>query len=269
MHCRHGAECASASDDERVSGETNGMKLGRFAAAILLAATISNMCAAADQRLLVLEGSWVKWGKPQWASGTTVTYAFAASPQKSRGVRNCASLLPFDELGKRAGLPAPKLLSETEAAFASWAQVTGLTFIETKEVAKADIVIGAQGKPSGRAFTNVELEAGPTAQVPAAERGFTQSSEPQQPDAKPQGLRPIHKALICLNPLQKWKIGFDGNLSVYDIRYTLTHEIGHAIGLDHPGAAGSLMGFRYDEKQKGLTKKDIEAAQRLYGSDAR
>jgi hypothetical protein len=243
------------------------MKLGRFAAAILVAATMSNICAAADHGLLVLEGSWVKWGKPEWASGATVTYAFAASPQKSPDARNCRSLLPFDELAERTGLPAPKLQSETESAFAAWARITGLTFIETKEVAKADIVIGAQGKPVGRAFTNVELAAGPAAQVPATERGFTDASEPQ--GAEPQGLRPIHKALICLNPLQRWKIGFDGDLDVYDIRYTLTHEIGHAIGLDHPGRAGALMDFRYDEKQKSLTQKDIEAAQRLYGSDAR
>ena len=61
--------------------------------------------------------------------------------------------------------------------------------------------------------------------------------------------------LICFNPLQKWKVGFDGNLDVYDMRYTLTHEIGHAIGLDHPGAAGALMGFRYDEKLKGLAQE--------------
>ena len=28
------------------------------------------------------------------------------------------------------------------------------------------------------------------------------------------------------------KIGFDGNLNIYDVRYTLMHEIGHGIGLE-------------------------------------
>lgn len=246
------------------------MKLGRFAAAaFLLVATMGTAWAAADQRLLALEGSWVKWGKPQWGSGATVTYAFASNPQKSPAARNCASLIPFDDLTKRTGLPTRQLRGEAEAAFAAWAKVTGLTFVDTQEAARADIVIGVQGNPMGRAFTNVELEAGPVAQAPAAERGFTMSAEPSTSATTPRGLRVINRAAICLNPLAKWKVGFDGNLDVYDIRYTLTHEIGHAIGLDHPGAAGALMGFRYDEKLKGLAPSDIEAAQRLYGPQKR
>jgi hypothetical protein len=242
------------------------MMLGRLAAAaMILAATMSTICAAADHRLLVLEGSWVKWGEPQQSAGAAVTYAFAPGSLISPGARNCASLLPFAELVKRTGLSQLQVKRETEAAFASWAQVTGLIFVETKDPIHADIVIGAQGKPAGRAFTNVELEAGRAAQAAMVERGFAVTAEPSSQGAKPRGLRQIRKALICFNPLQKWKVGFDGNLDVYDIRYTLTHEIGHAIGLDHPGAAGALMGFRYDEKRNSLTKGDIEAAQLLYG----
>ena len=65
------------------------------------------------------------------------------------------------------------------------------------------------------------------------------------------GKKVIGRSLICLNPKQPWKIGFDGRLGVYDLRYTIAHEIGHAIGLDHPSAAGQLMSYRYDEKQTG------------------
>lgn len=243
------------------------MMLGRFAAAaIFLAATMSNLCAAADQRLLVLDGSWVKWGAPKWAAGASVTFAFAASAVTSPSARNCASLLPFGELAKRTALPEQRLHDEAEAAFAAWAKVSGLTFVETHEADRADIVIGVQGNPVGRAFTNVELDSGPIAKAVAAERGLTGVAEPRSLQGQPQGIRSIRKALICLNPLQKWKIGFDGNLNVYDVRYTLMHEIGHAIGLDHPGATGALMGFRYDEKQNGPVKSDSEAAQRLYGT---
>lgn len=242
------------------------MMLGRFAAAaFLLAATMTDMCAAAEYRLLVLEGSWVKWGKPQWSAGATVTYAFASAPVNSPAARNCSTLLPFDELSRRTGLSDRRLRDEAEAAFAAWAQISGLAFVETKQTERADIVIGVQGNPTGRAFTNIELEATPLAQAPAMERGLTPAAEPLLP-SKPHGLRAIRKSVICFNPLQKWKIGFDGHLDSYDVRYTLTHEIGHAIGLDHPGAAGALMGFRYDEKEKSLTKGDADAARKLYGA---
>ena len=40
---------------------------------------------------------------------------------------------------------------------------------------------------------------------------------------------------------------------------------GHAIGLDHPSAAGELMSYRYDERQKGLQPGDTEGVVLLYG----
>ncbi|WP_119392049.1 matrixin family metalloprotease [Taklimakanibacter lacteus] len=241
------------------------MMLRSFAAAaIVLAATMSGPCMASDQRLLVLDGSWVKWGAPKWGAGATVTYGFADAAVRSPTARNCASLVAFDELARRTGLAGPRLRAEAEAAFAAWSQVTGLAFVEAPVAARADILIGAQGKPTGWAFTNIELESGPQAQAPATERGLAETPEQATPAAA-HSIRSIRHASICLNPLAKWKIGFDGNLRTYDVRYTLMHEIGHAIGLDHPGAAGALMGFRYDEKLTGPTRSDGEAARALYG----
>ena len=59
---------------------------------------------------------------------------------------------------------------------------------------------------------------------------------------------------------------FGGSLAVYDLRYTITHEIGRAIGLDHPVPAGQLMPFRYQEEFRALQAGDIEGAVQLYGS---
>ncbi len=246
------------------------MMLRSFAAAaILLVATRSDLCLAADQRLLVLEGSWVKWGEPRWGAGAIVTYGFAQTAVKTPTARNCASLVPFEEVVKRTGLADSRLRDEAEAAFSAWSRITGLTFVEAPDPNKANILIGAQGNPSGWAFTNIELASGPFAQAPATERGFASTPETRAGEAEPHSIRSISQALICFNPLAKWKIGFDGNLNAYDVRYTFMHEIGHAIGLDHPGVAGALMDFRYDEKLKGPTPSDRDAAQALYGPDER
>jgi hypothetical protein len=53
---------------------------------------------------------------------------------------------------------------------------------------------------------------------------------------------------------------------VYDLRYTLTHEIGHAIGLDHPGTTSQVMSYRYEERFATLQPGDIRGAAALYGA---
>ena len=147
------------------------------------------------------------------------------------------------------------------AAISLAATMLGLCAAAEQRFLMLGRILGQMGRPKMGCSRD-----GPIAGISAAERGLVATSEPPSPAATPHSIRSIRKALICFNPLQKWKIGFDGDLAVYDVRYTLMHEIGHAIGLDHPGAAGALMGFRYDEKQKNLTSGDIEAARSLYGT---
>ena len=49
------------------------------------------------------------------------------------------------------------------------------------------------------------------------------------------------------------------------MRYTIAHEIGHTIGLDHPSGAGQIMGYRYEETFRELQPGDISGAVLLYG----
>lgn len=195
-------------------------------------------------RLLNLENQTVKWQTPTFGRSAIVTYAFATRPIVTAGARNCGSLLPPEKAYAPSNITTPSFRSEVAAAFRMWEKVADITFRETDDADAAGIVIGAQGVPIGRAFTNVELKPGTG-------------------DKKI-----IARSLICLNPQQPWKIGFDGRLGVYDLRYTIAHEIGHAIGLDHPSAAGQLMSYRYDEKQAGPQPGDVEGAALLYGPRA-
>jgi hypothetical protein len=193
-------------------------------------------------RLLVFDQQTVRWPDAPGGGTPLVTYAFVAQPMQTPGARNCSGLTSADGALGRSGLARADFRREVAAAFEMWEQVANVAFREVADVQSAGILIGAQITPQGRAYTNVEFEPG---------------SSP--------GAKTMRRALICLNPEMPWKIGFDGDLSVYDVRHTIAHEVGHAIGLDHPGASGQVMGFRYDEKTSGLQVGDIAGAVSLYG----
>jgi len=244
------------------------MRSGRWAAVALAGLVAWTAPAlAGDFRLLSLNGSLVKWGKPALGASATITYAFAAKALSFKGARNCAAMAPFDRLAKSSASTAEELRIETRAAFDEWSQVSGVTFNEVARVEDAGIVIGAQGKPTGWAFSNVAPMTQTTGRPVSVQKALGGNGEKPRklPGARAPTVDSIRQSLICLNPVKPWKIGFDGNLKIYDIRHTIAHEIGHAIGLDHPGASGSLMGFRYDEKIDGPQAGDIAAVQRLYG----
>ncbi len=192
-------------------------------------------------RLLDLENQTVKWQSPRLGEGAAVSYAFATEAIDTPGARNCAKLEPSDKAYAPSHIRPDEFRHEVAQAFRMWESVANITFHEASDPRSADILIGAQGEPQGRAFTNVALK-----------------------DGAP-GHKTIERSLICLNPRQAWKVGFDGRLDVYDLRYTIAHEIGHAIGLDHPSAAGELMSYRYDERQRGLQPGDTRGVVLLYG----
>lgn len=195
-------------------------------------------------RLLELDGYKVKWGEHTLGAGASISYAFADASMRFDDARNCGDLVPMTTLTGQ-DLPFETLARETAEAFRTWERAADVTFQKVDDPREADIVLGAQGKPVGTAFANVTYLPG------------SQDS-----------VRIIDQALVCLNPEQKWKIGFDGDKDVYDIRYTLVHEIGHAIGLDHPGPEGQLMGFRYTEAFADLQPGDLRGVRELYGPAA-
>lgn len=198
--------------------------------------------ASESFRLLRLDGTHLKWGKPEFGSGATVKYAFATGPMHKAGARNCGSIGPLAPIEAASRISPADFRAETAAAFALWSAAADIAFTRVDDPAQADIVIGAQLEPRGRAFTEVTYEAG---------RGTSVVT--------------LQKSLICLNPEKPWKVGFDGDVDVYDIRYTIAHEIGHAIGLDHPGHSGQIMGFAYEEQFRELQPGDKAGVAALYG----
>ena len=211
--------------------------------ALCVGVLATSAALAADGYLLLrLDGHYVKWGSSAFGTHAALRYAFVAKPMRTDGAINCSSMVPVEPLLASSAIASDAFEHEVAAAFALWQEATNISFTRADDPANADILIGAEGNPSGYAFTNVEYDH--------------------------QGVGPVRRiarSLICLNPTRHWKVGFDGNLEAYDIRYTMAHEIGHAIGLDHPSPSGELMSFRYGESFRALQPGDVAGAVALYG----
>jgi len=221
---------------------------------------------------LKLDGNFVKWGKAELGTPARVTYAFVEGPTVLDKARNCRKMDSLARITRRSGLSFDNVREQAAMAFRLWQDVSGLSFEEVAAGEDADILLGVQSIPRGYAFTNVRFQL-KMADLPeedeAADRGLNM---PEPDPSKGTGitgalkLARITQSAICLNPVHKWKIGFDGDLATYDLRYTFAHEIGHAIGLDHYLRDSSIMHFKYRETFDGLQPSDVEGVQWLYGA---
>ena len=224
------------------------IRTSRWALVIAALISISFPLSANDgedgYKLLKLDGYKVKWGEQTLGVGASISYAFADEAMHFADARNCRDLAPMTALAEQ-DIPMETLERETAEAFRVWERAADLSFHQVDDPRNANIVLGVQAVPRGRAFANVTYAPGSA-----------------------EGVRAIDQSLVCLNPEQKWKVGFNGDKDVYDLRYTMIHEIGHAIGLDHPGPAGQLMGYRYTESFSELQPGDLRGARILYGHGA-
>lgn len=211
-----------------------------IAAAVVLASSAA--VAGDDYELLAFDGHLVKWGEAAVASGATVTYALANAPMRFPKARNCKALEPVDAMLADSGIPVAAFRQELRAAIDAWERVADVHFVAAESPETADIVIGAQAEPRGIAFANVMFDTSSKEKVWLLDR-----------------------AQVCLNPTRPWKIGFGGDPEVYDLRYTLTHELGHTLGLDHPGPSGQMMSFQYHEAFRTPQSGDVAGVVALYG----
>ncbi len=174
-------------------------------------------------RLLKLDGRPVKWGDAAFGQSAIVTYTVVHEDMVFSDARNWASLGPVTPMLSANGIDEHAFDEALTAAFSSWQSVADIRFERVDASAAPDIRIGADLGHHGWAHADVKHAVA--------------EGEVQQ----------IERGLVCLNPQRAWKTGFGANPEAQDIKYTLTHEIGHAIGLNHASPRGQLMSFTYGE----------------------
>ncbi len=237
-------------------------------------AIVSFVCSAEAGTLLRVEGRMIRWAPETLGATTVITYSILNSPYTVHSDKNilspsnCARMHAFrDIVSSSPAVAEEKAKEELEAAFHAWENVANITFVEFSNPSLANIVIGAADDPGGRAFAKLKLH-----QREGSHPGYDGARQARaaalaiRKRAGRHFCRSYHQAYVCLNPKSKWKASFDGNLDVYDLRHTFTHEVGHAIGLDHPDSSGAVMAFRYDERVRESQPSDIDGVQKLYGA---
>lgn len=246
------------------------------AVTLALASVAAPVEAAAKSkfRLLRLDGQIVKWGAPELGSPAHVTYAFVDGSVEDHKARNCKSMATLDGLARNSGLSVKAVEAQAEAAFKAWQLIAGITFSRAATPAQADILIGAQAKPRGYAFANVHTRQEPDAArrgLSAGEATGDRGLNAGRTEKAERGRRgqpavaEIERSAICLNPLHDWKVGRAGTFGAYDLLFTFTHEIGHAIGLDHYNRSGQIMHFKYTEEFAEPQGGDRLGLVKLYG----
>ena len=214
------------------------------AAALILCAAVQ-VASAADFRLLELDGTYIKWGTPHFNTGATVSYALLTGDRRDPSAINCKEMTGLDGLLGRAGLHMATFGERLNSALSMWNAAADITFVPAASAATADIVIGAQAVPRGIAYTNIEHEPVPGSRFAG-----------------------LGQATICLNPMVAWRARGEGDGKTYELSRVLAHELGHAVGLDHPGPHGELMAYRYQDNLDALTEGDIAGIVTLYGVPA-
>ncbi|CAN5427069.1 hypothetical protein BH10ACI2_BH10ACI2_23030 [soil metagenome] len=157
------------------------------------------------------------------------------------------------------------VISAIKSSLESWQSIADVDFV-------VEITDKQSVSPSGVSGDGVSLIT--IAQTP--ENVLLFSKDPQAESAITRyfynGKGFITEADIVLNPFQQFST--DGTFGTFDLQATITHEIGHLLGLHHSSVLGATMSESRprngafgisDLSSRSLAESDIAAIRDLYG----
>lgn len=181
-----------------------------------------------------------KWGDPSYGTPATVTWSvMGAGVSCEQEFAGCSTTA----LG--SFLPSG-YLDQIKLAFDAWSRVAGLSFKQVID----------DGAAFNTATHSGDIRIGAHA-VDGALGTLAYSYFPPVNGLSGAGD-------IFLDKADKWAIGFEG--AGHDVFQVVSHEIGHAIGLDHVTGVVALMNPTYSEAFRGPQADDIAGARFLYGA---
>ncbi len=145
-----------------------------------------------------------------------------------------------------ANSPSSLTQEETNAAIqtalAAWSSAADITFTQVNQPGLRDSI--------DISFTNID----------GAGRTLAQAYFPD--DVNPARIA----GDIQFDISEAWEVGNSLASRAFDLVYVAVHEIGHSLGLDHTGAAGSVLAPSVSPNQSftSLSATDAAAIQRLY-----
>jgi hypothetical protein len=129
---------------------------------------------------------------------------------------------------------------EIITSLASWENVADIRFVPVSDSESVDIRFG---------WRDIDGKAGVLGQTTVPSLG------------------PLNSVVVAMDSSEDWVLGGDASADKIDFSSSVTHEIGHAIGIDHSLDANALMNAAYSTTIFNIQKDDIDAAVTIYGSN--